>query len=234
MKISTNLKSSFKMLFAGLALSAVMASCSKDFDNTPAPAVSGLNVIHASPTTELLDFYVNNARGNNENFGFTKKLGYYNLYSGTSKVTITKKGSQTPLAAESFNFQPERGYSLFVIGKLDSIKFLMVKDSVSLPGTGKANVRFVNASPDAPALNLSIAGSATDLVTDKAYKQYSEFTTVDAASKVTFTAKNKATGAVEATLPNVTIEAGGTYTIWVKGLKAASDSTKLGLAIFTH
>ena len=222
------------MLFAGLALSAVLASCSKDFDNTPTPAVSGLNVIHASPTTELLDFYVNNARGNNENFGFSKKLGYYNIYSGSSKLTVTKKGSLTPLAAQDFNFQPERGYSLFVIGKVDSLKFLMVKDSVSLPGTGKANIRFVNASPDAPALNLSLAGSATDLVTDKAYKQYSEFTTVNAASKLTFTAKNKATGAVEATLPNVTIEAGATYTIWVKGLKTATDSTKLGLAIFTH
>ena len=234
MKISTNLKSSFKMLFAALTLSAVITSCSKDFDNTPAPAVSGLNMINASPTTELLDFYVNNTRGNNENFGMGKKLGYYNLYSGTSKITVTKKGSQTALAAESFNFTPERGYSLFVIGKVDSLKFLMVKDSVSLPAAGKANVRFVNASPDAPALNLAVGTAAIDLVTDKAYKQYSEFTTIDAATKVTFTAKNKATGAVEATLPDVEIKSGLTYTIWVKGLKAATDSTKLGLAIFTH
>lgn len=222
------------MLFAALTLSAVLTSCSKDFDNTPAPAVSGLNVIHAAPTTELLDFYVNNARGNNENFGLGKKLGYYNLYSGTSKISIAKKGSQTALASENFNFEPERGYSLFVIGKIDSLKFLMVKDSVSMPASGKANVRFVNVSPDAPALNLSVGTSATDLVTDKGYKQYSEFTTIDAAPKVTFTAKNKATGAVEATLSDVEIKSGLTYTIWVKGLKAATDSTKLGLAIFTH
>ncbi|MGN7202709.1 DUF4397 domain-containing protein [Pedobacter sp. SAFR-022] len=234
MKISTNLKSSFKMLFAALTLSAVITSCSKDFDNTPAPAVSGLNMINASPTTELLDFYVNNTRGNNENFGLGKKLGYYNLYSGTSKISITKKGSQTTLASENFNFAPERGYSLFVIGKVDSLKFLMVKDSVSMPASGKANVRFVNVSPDAPALNLAVGTAATDLVTDKAYKQYSEFTTIDAAPKVTFTAKNKATGAVEATLADVEIKSGATYTIWVKGLKAATDSTKLGLAIFTH
>lgn len=222
------------MLFAALTLSAVMTSCSKDFDNTPAPSVSGLNMINASPTTELLDFFVNNTRGNNENFDFGKKLGYYNLYSGTSKISMTKKGSQTALTSESFNFAPERGYSLFVIGKIDSLKFLMVKDSVSLPASGKANVRFVNVSPDAPALNLSVGTAATDLVTDKGYKQYSEFTTIDAATKVSFTAKNKATGAVEATLPDVEIKSGETYTIWVKGLKAATDSTKLGLAIFRH
>jgi hypothetical protein len=234
MKISTNLRSSFKMLFAGLALSAVLASCSKDFDNTPAPAVSGFNIIHASPTTELLDFYVNNTRGNNKNFGFTQRLGYFEVYSGTSKITITKKGNGTPLIGENFNFQPERLYSLFIVGKVDSLKYLMVKDSVSLPASGKANIRFVNASPDAPALNLSVGTATTDLVTDKAFRQYSEFTSVDAASKVTLTAKNKTTGAIEATLPNVNIEAGRTYTVWAKGLKAATDSTKLGLAIFTH
>jgi hypothetical protein len=234
MKISTNLKSSFKMLLAAVTLSAVVTSCSKDFDNTPAPSVSGLNMIHASPTAEKFDFFVGNTRGNNEDFFLGKKLGYYNVYSGTSKISITKKGSQTALASENFNFAPERGYSLFVIGKLDSVKFLMVKDSVSLPASGKANIRFVNVSPDAPALNLAVGTAATDLVTDKAYKQYSEFTTIDAATKVTFTAKNKATGAVEATLPDVEIKSGSTYTVWVKGLKAATDSTKLGLAIFRH
>jgi len=234
MKISTHLKSSFKMLVAVLTVSAVLTSCSKDFDNTPAPAVSGLNVIHAVPTTELFDFYVNNTRGNNQNFSFTQKLGYFNLYSGSSKISVTKKGNATALASENFNFQPERGYSLFVIGKVDSLKFLMVKDSVSLPASGKANIRFVNASPDAPALNLALSTGTTDLVTDKAYRQYSEFTTIDAAPKVTLTAKNKTTGAVEASLADVKIESGRTYTIWAKGLKAVTDSTKLGLAIFTH
>lgn len=222
------------MLFAGLALSAALTSCSKDFDNTPAPAVSGLNVIHAAPTTELLDFYVGNTRGNNANFGFGQKLGYFNIYSGSSKLTITKKNSGTALVSQDFNFQPEKGYSLFVIGKIDSLKYLMVKDSVSLPANGKANIRFVNASPDAPVLNLASSAGATDLFSDKGYKQYSEFTTIDAAPKVTFTAKNKVTGAVEATLADVKIESGRTYTIWAKGLKAATDSTKLGLAIFTH
>ncbi len=222
------------MLFTAVTLSAVLASCSKDFDDTPAPAVSGLNVIHASPTTEKLDFYVNSTRGNNEDLDFGKKLGYFNLYSGTSKISIAKKGSTTTLVSENFTFAPERGYSLFMIGKVDSLKFLMVKDSLIVPASGKARVRFVNVSPDAPVLNLAVAGATTDLFTDKAYRQYSDFTTIDAAEKVTFTAKNKVTGAVEATLTDAKIESGRNYTIWVKGYKAATDITKLGLTIFTH
>lgn len=225
------------MLFAALGLSVALTSCMKDFDNTPAPAVSGLNFIHASPTSEKLDFFVGTSRGNNQDFFFGKKLGYFDLYSGSNKVSVAKKGGTNVLYSENVNLQPQLGYSLFLIGKVDSLKFLLVKDSLSLPATGKANVRFVNVSPDAPALNLGIMDLATDskdLFTDKAYKQYSEFATINSGDKITFTAKNKVTGVVEATLPNVKIESGRTYTIWAKGLKAATDSTKLGLAIFTH
>lgn len=225
------------MLIAALTLSAVLTSCAKDFDNTPAPAVSGLNVIHASPTAEKFDFFVGSTRGNNQDFFFGKKLGYFDLYSGTSKITIAKKGTTTALTTDNFTFQPQLGYSLFVIGKVDSLKFLMVKDSLTRPAIGKANIRFVNVSPDAPALNLAIVDAAADtkdIFTDKAYKQYSDFSTVNASEKVTFVVKNKTTGVVEATLPNVKIESEKIYTIWAKGLKAATDSTKLGLAIFTH
>jgi len=222
------------MLFAALTVSALLVSCSKDFDDTPAPAISGLNIIHAIPTTELLDFFVDNTRANNEDFGFTKKLGYYNLYSGERQLNITKKNSATSILSEKFKMEPERGYSLFIIDKVEAPKFLLVKDSVSLPATGKANVRFINLSPDAPALNLAIAGTATNLFTDKAFKQYSEFTTINAGEKVTFNATNKESGAIETTLADVKIESGKTYTIWVKGLKSAVDNNKLGLTIFTH
>jgi hypothetical protein len=234
MKISTNIKSSLKMLFAAVTVSAVLVSCSKDFDNTPAPSVSGVNIIHATPTTESLDFFVDNTRANSEEFSFGKKLGYYSLYSGSRQIAVSKKNTSTPLLTEKFNLQPERVYSLFIYDKLETPKFLLVKDSASAPGNGKANVRFINLSPDAPVLNLAINGSATDLFTDKAFKQYSEFKTIDAGEKVTFNVKNKETGLVETSLPDIKIESGKTYTIWVKGLKAATDATKLGLTIFTH
>jgi hypothetical protein len=234
MRTLTNIKSSIKLLFAAVTVSAMLVSCSKDFDDTPAPAVSALNIINAVPSAESLDFFVDNTKANSEEFSFTKRLGYYNLYAGDRQLSINKKGTSTPVLTEKFTMQPERFYSLFVIDRFESPKFLLVKDSVSLPATGKANLRFINLSPDAPVLNLAIAGAATDLVTDKAYKQYSEFMAVDASPKVTFNVKNKETGAIEASLADVKIESGRTYTIWVKGLKSSTDNNKLGLTIFTH
>lgn len=234
MKTLTNLKLSLKILSAAIIGSVLLSSCSKDFDNTPAPAVSGLNIIHAIPSTELLDFYVDNTRANNEDFGYTKKLGYYNLYSGERTLIITKKNNTATVLSQKFTMQPERGYSLFIVNKLETPQYVLVKDSAAALTTGKANVRFINLSPDAPVLNLAIAGATTDLVTDKAFKQYSEFITIDAAAKVTFNVKNKDTGVIEASLPDIKIESGKAYTIWVKGLKSATDNNKLGLSIFTH
>jgi hypothetical protein len=233
MNILTNISASFKIFAAALTLSAVMVSCTKDQDNIPAPTVSGLNVIQASPTNEKLNFIVDNTIANTSDFSYTNKIGYLNLYSGSRQLSVAKKGSTTPIFGAKVAFNPQIAYSLFIIGKLDTAKFLVLKDSASTPAAGKAKIRFVNLSPDAPALNLAIAGKNTDLFTNKMYKQYTTFETIDAAEKVTFNIKDN-TGVVQSTLADIKVEQGKIYTIWVKGFKAATDDTKLGLAIFTH
>jgi hypothetical protein len=110
----------------------------------------------------------------------------------------------------------------------------MVKDDLTAPASGKARVRFVHLSPDAPAFNLAIAGKDTDLFTDKSFKGYTDFVDIDPAEKVTFNVKNKVNGAIAASIADVKIEANKIYTVWVKGLVAATDNTKLGVEVFVH
>ncbi|MES2457643.1 MAG: DUF4397 domain-containing protein [Bacteroidota bacterium] len=223
-----------KALISLAILSCSLASCSKDDDNFTPPEISGLSVIHASPTTEKLDFYVENTKANTSDFAYTNKIDYLNLYSGNRKLVVTKKGLTTPLLSENFTLEAQKGYSLFVYDKFDVLKLLLLKDDLTAPAATKAKVRFVHLSPDAPALNLAVAGKETDLFTDKSFKGSTEFVSIDPAEKVTFNVKKKADNAVVATLADVKIEAGKIYTIWVKGLVAATDDTKLGAVIFTH
>ena len=233
MKIINSVKATSKIIIAAITLSVSLTACSKDDDLTPQD-ISGLSVIHASPTTEKLDILVDTKKTNTADFAYTNKIDYLNLISGKRKISITKKGVTTALLSDSLTFKPQFGYSLFVIDKIETVKFLLLEDDLTQPATGKARIRFVNASPDAPALNLAIAGKETDVFTNKLFKEFSAFESIDAAEKVTFNVKNKATGATEATIADVKIEAGKIYTIWVKGLKAATDDTKLGVAVFTH
>jgi len=233
MKILNTFKGTSKIIIAAITLSVALVSCTKDDDLTP-QQISGLSVIHASPTTEKFDFFVDNTKANTADFAYSGKIDYLDLISGNRKFIISKKGTTTPLLSDTMTVKPGIGYSLFVIDKIETLKYLLLTDDLTQPAAGKARVRFVNVSPDAPALNLAIGGSTTDLFTNQSFKGSSAFASIDAAEKVTFNVKNKETGALEASLADVKIEAGKIYTIWVKGLKAATDDTKLGVAVFTH
>ncbi|WP_256002646.1 DUF4397 domain-containing protein [Pedobacter deserti] len=236
MKILTNIKT-ISRTFAALAFGAiVLSACSKDDDDFTPPEIAGLNVVHASPTTEKLDVYVENTLvPNNTDFSFGGKIGYLNLITGNRTIIVKKKGTTANLLSEGFDFEVQKGYTLFVADKFDQLKYVMIKDDLSYPQSGKAKVRFVHMSPDAPALNLAIAGKDTDLFTNKTFKQYTEFVNIDPAQNITFNAEDKETGAVVATVANVKIEANKIYTIWVKGLaESDDDQLKLAVNVFAH
>jgi hypothetical protein len=221
-------------LLAALVITLGLSSCMKDdFENTPI-SISGLSLVHASPTTEKLDVYIDNTRASIDDFAFGNKMDYLRAYSGDRTITVTKKGLTTRLTSDVVKLVPDFGYTVFVVDKFEAIDLLTLQDDLALPAAGKAKVRFVNLSPDGGALNLAINGAATDLADNRAFKEFSAFVPVDAAENVTFNVKNKATGAVEATISGVKIEDGKIYTIYAKGLKANADDTRFGAAIFTH
>jgi hypothetical protein len=236
MKILRNLTTISKAFVALAVCSVALAACSKDDDDFTPPQIAGLNVVHASPSTEKLDLYVENTLvPNNTDFDYGDKIGYLNLITGNRTIIVKKKGTPANLLSESFSFEVQKGYTLFVGDKFDQLKYVMIKDDLSYPEAGKAKVRFVNMSPDAPALNLAIAGKDTDLFTDKAFKQYSDFVNIAPGENITFNAENKETGALVATAANVKIEANKIYTIWVRGLTdATADEMKLGIKVFAH
>ncbi|RZK82083.1 MAG: DUF4397 domain-containing protein [Pedobacter sp.] len=233
MIIMSYLKHISKSFITVLAFTITLSSCMKDNDIQPQP-IAGLNVIHASPTTELLDFYVDNQKANSSDFAYGNQVGYVRLFPGNRQISIAKKGSNTPLLSERFDLEGDFGYSLFVANKLETVQFLLLKDDLKLPETGKARVRFVNMSPDAPALSLFIAGKETEIAGNKKFKEYSTFVSVDAAEQATLNIKNTETGATETSFADVKIEAGKVYTIWIKGLKANTDDKKIGVAVFQH
>lgn len=234
MKISNNLKTISKTLLAVVAVSAVFVSCTKDrIDYTPQP-LSIMGVIHASPTTEKLDFYVGETKANRDDFAYTNKINYLQIYSGDRDVKITKKGSTATVLTKKLTLADQMAYSLFVVNEFDKVEFLLVKDSVTMAGAGKAKLRFMNLSADAPALSLNIVGKDAPVATNKLFKEYSTFESIDAGDKVTFKVKN-GEGVEVATLVDQKIEQGKIYTIWVKGLKSATtDEMKVGAVIYTH
>jgi len=227
----------YKAIAAALVLSLGFLSCSKlDRDYEPVQ-VSGLNVIHASPTIELLDVYVDNSRATVSDFEFGNKIGYLSAYSGNRAFNVTKKGNSTSLKSLTYNLKPQLGYSLFVANTLANIELLMLEDDLAKPAAGKVKIRFVNLSPDGGNLSLNVDGAATDLATNKAFKEFSAFEAVDATTgtqSVTLNIKNATSGAVEATIPGVKLEEGKIYTVYAKGLKAGTGDMGFSAKMFLH
>jgi hypothetical protein len=226
MKLSIN-------IIVAFILTIIISSCKKHEE--PVYDLSGLSIVNASPSSENLDIYVDNTKvtQSGASFTFGSKIDYLNAYSGSRRMTITRKDSSVPLKSELFILEPQFGYTLFIIDKFADIKFMLLPDNLTKPAKGKASVRFANLSPDSEALTLSVEGDPA-LITNIAFKDYSNAILVETGDKVTFNVREHKTGNLVLTLPDIKIEDEKIYTIYVKGLKAATDDTKLGVAIYTH
>ncbi len=227
MKLSINLIVTF-------IISILLISCAKH-DSAPLSDVSGLSIVNASPSAEKLDIYVDNTKVTNSSAGFVfgDKIDYLSAYSGNRRMTITRKDSNVPLKTELFALEPQFGYTLFIVDRFADIKFMLLPDNLTKPVKGKASVRFANLSPDSEPLTLSIENK-TAFITNISFKDYSNAILVETGDKVTFEVREHNTGNLVLSLSNVKIEDEKIYTIYVKGLKAATDDTKLGVAIYTH
>lgn len=230
---NTNLKTIFKTFIAVVAVSVVFAACSKD--RYEPQQVAGLSIINAFAAPDSLDFYIDQTRANKGALKFNSKIDYLNLFPGNRALSIAKRGSNKALASERFGLASGVGYSIFVLDTLNTNtkKYLLTEDDLSAPEADKAKVRFINLSKDAPALSLRINGKDANLFTDKAFYEYTTFTSVDPGASITFNIR--AGEVVKTTVPNVKIEKGKIYTIYAKGISTATiDSLKLGAAIYTH
>ena len=223
----------FKTIIAALAITVGLSSCMKNDDNYTPVEISGLSLIHASPTTDKLDVYVDNTKASINDFSFGTKMDYLNAYSGVRTLRIAKQGGTTAIFSKQYTLKQSVGYSAFLINALDNIDILLVEDELKVPTAGKASIRLVNVSPDATPLSLSITGQTSNLASGVAFKANSSIVEIDPSEKVSFDIKT-ADGVVKTALQNVKIEAGKIYTVWAKGLNAATDDTKFRVAIFTH
>ncbi|UKT62283.1 DUF4397 domain-containing protein [Pedobacter mucosus] len=232
MKTKNYFGNTTKIILSLLAITLTISACKKDFNGGDPIEAAGIGFVHASPGTGALDFILDNQKINS--FTYTKDLGYYAAYPGTRLVGVAKKDSLKYLTSGTSILKSGLFYSVFVVDTLKSTKLLVVEDDLKAPETDKAKVRFINLSPGSAALDLAIVGKDAPLFTAKAFKEFTPFTTIDPSDSYSFQVKETGSTEVKVTLPAIKIEKGKIYTIWAKGLKSTTDSTKFGLTIMTN
>jgi hypothetical protein len=138
--------------------------------------------------------------------------------------TITFEAADTPgatVASVTTTLAAATDSSVFVTGFAGALTAVVLQD-LNFPGLSSApRLRIVNASPDAPALNVALNG--TQQVTALAFPAASDYLTL-ASGTYTVTFTNPGTGVVALTVSGVALTSGQTSTLYLTGPAAQLSS----------
>lgn len=224
------------LAMAALAALSVglLAGCSDDDDNPVAPtpqSQSRVMAIHASPDAPAVDLLVDGVVAGS-GLAFPANTGYLGVDAGTRNVKVNVSGTATTVIDANLPVAAGQTYSVFANGPVASIGALVVADDLTAPAAGKAHVRFVHLSPDAPAVDVAVAGGPV-VFADQSYQEYTAFAPVDAGT-YDFEVRPTGTATVALAVPGVTLQAGKIYTVFARGFLSGSGAQALGAQIILN
>jgi hypothetical protein len=175
-----------------------------------------VRAVHASPDAPAVDILVNdNAAFTNAPFkGITE---YASLEEGTYNVKVVPTGATDPVVIEAdLALEGGKDYTVVALGTLENIEPLVLLDNNATPAEGKAHVRFVHASPDAPAVDIAVKGGPV-LFSNIAFKGIGDYLPVDAGT-YDLEVRLAGTENVALDVPGVALQNGVVYTVFAMGL----------------
>ena len=162
-----------------------------------------VRVMHASPDAPAVDIFVDGQKAVTA-LAFPSNTGYVSLPAGPHDVAVfaaPSDGSGTPVLKATLQVAAGKDYTVLAVGRLadSTLALLPLEDNNSAPAAGNAHVRLIHASPDAPAVDVVVAGTNTKVFSNVPFKGVGTYTPVPAGTynldvKV---ASSGATGATE-------------------------------------
>lgn len=195
----------------------IVTGCKLDEnDPEPLPPVAYVSLYQASPNSPDLNIILDDKVISN-GFEYADQTGYLRFLTGNRTLAFGPSGADNVVIDTTMTFEENKAYSVFVVDEYEDVDVLVLSDNTDTPAEGKAKVRFLNLSPDAPEVSLKEADSTSALFEGQAFKEASEFVEVD-AGKYSFEV-NDASGDVKLSVPNATLLNGFSYTVLVRGYK---------------
>jgi hypothetical protein len=193
---------------------------------TSALAANGparVRVVHASPDAPAVDVWVNDAIKAFTNAPFKGITSYAELDAGTYNVKVVPSGATEPVVIEAdLDLAAGTDYTVVAVGKLADIEPIVLVDNNALPAAGKAHVRFVHASPDAPNVDIAVKGGPV-LFENVPFKQAFPYLPVDAGT-YDLEVRVHDSGAVVLEVPGLSLANQTVYTVFAMGLAGGEPS----------
>jgi len=176
-----------------------------------------IRVVHASPDAPAVDIWADDAPAF-QNAPFKGITSYATLSPGMHNFKVVPAGATSPVVIEAdLDLQDGVDYTVVAVNTLDAIEPLVLVDNNAAPAAGKAHVRFVHASPDAPAVDIRVANGGPTLFGGISFKGAGDYLPVDAGT-YDLEVVVSGTDTVALNVPGVALGKGNVYTIFAMGL----------------
>jgi LPXTG-motif cell wall-anchored protein len=178
-----------------------------------------VRVIHASPDAPAVDVFVDGSAVLT-NVAFPAISDYLSVPAGEHKIAVAPTGAGEAAAVITANptFAAGMAYTVAAVGQVATIRGQIFNDNLAAPAAGKAHVRVIHASPDAPSVDVKVAGGPT-LISALAFPNASDYLPVDVGS---YNLQVTPAGASDVVidLPNTVLTAGTIYDVVAVGAVA--------------
>jgi hypothetical protein len=228
-------KSLYALIYAMGLLAFLLSSCAKTPSNLViTPPYAGVTFIQASPDQPPLNLFIGGSKINLTFISYGQTLNNFTITPGKFLVSFSSDVTAQTILADSVNFRQNVFYSMFLANTVTQPQLFLLTDTIAKPTSGNANIRFVNVSPDAPAVDLVVKGGSV-LVSNRSFKGFSSFAPIPGNIVYTIEVHQAGTSTVLASLPNINLNNGFVYTFWFHGLAAATTPTdKLTLDVINN
>lgn len=179
-------------------------------------SIGYVRAIHTVPDAPNVDVYANDQLVI-KNLAYGKYTEYIPAPEGTYKISIYVAGTKN--AAVQGNMLTVKKNNIFTVaavGTLKNIGLMAISDADETIKSGKAMIRFLHLSPNAPAVDITLPNGAV-VFDDVSFKEITPYTEA-APMSYTLQVRVAGTSNVVLTVPNVNLNPNKFYTVYAIGL----------------
>jgi hypothetical protein len=180
---------------------------------------SFVRVLHASPNAPAVDIYIND-KLTIRRLPFKGFSSYLRVPAGKYNIKVFPAGkTDTPVINTNVDIPARSILTAAAIGTLPNISLLPIPEPVFNRKPGRAYVRFVHLSPNAP--NVDVVTGGKKLFSNVGYKKATDYVEVK-PGVYNFNVTVSENGQNALTVPNIRLLPNRIYSIYAVGLAGSS------------
>ncbi len=219
------------VIVLSIVLFVSLVSCDVGPNPFPPDPNPQLMITLASPDAPAVDVYIDIV-SIAEDFEYPNSTRYVMLGDKEHEITLRQADAEDVLFTDRVSLESATHYSYFVCDRFDAAQGMLLIDDFGAPDTNETMLRFINLSPDAPALDL-LDEDGTLLFSSIAFKEAGEFIAVPSGVR-TMSIREAGTEKVLLEVSDMHLAPHAAITIWAKGFMDGEGTQAFGAERLFH